>query len=286
MSSHRIALITDSGCDLPDDLLKKHSIDFAPLHIFWGSEDLRDRVDIQPRTFYERIVSDPVHPSTSQPSPQEFVDRIQKAAHNGAHEAVIITISSGMSSTNNSALQAQRQADIPVHVFDSKANSMSQGWQVLAAARVRDAGGSAEDMLEAADRVRRKSVTLLYVDTLEYLHRGGRIGTAAKWLGTMLSLKPQLYVDHQTGKIEPGTRARTQSKALEQMYRSFFGQLDTSRPIRVGILHGNVPDLAKQWARRIQQEYAPVELLTGMTSPVMGVHTGPGAMALCGYSEA
>jgi len=284
MAQHTIALITDTGCDLSEDMLQQYDIDLVPLYIIWGKAELRDRIDIKPADFYRRLVSDPVHPTTSQPHPYDFAQAIRRAQQNGASEAVVITISSGMSSTYNAARQAQTMVDIPVHVIDSKANSLSQGWEVLAAARAREKTGSVQAMADAVEHVRQNVVTLLYVDTLEYLHRGGRIGRAAKWVGTVLNLKPQLYVDHTTGKIEPGTRSRSRAKALEKLYTMFFEQLDTSKPLHVGIVHGDTRDDAERFAERIRREYNPAELLISVTSPMMGVHTGPGAMALCGYA--
>jgi DegV family protein with EDD domain len=284
MSKHNIALITDSGCDLTDDILKQHAIDMVPLYIIWGREELRDRVDITPQEFYERLVTDPVHPSTSQPHPHDFAQAIERAQHRGASEAVIITISSGMSSTYNSAQQAARMTQFPVVVIDSKANTLSQGFEVLAAVRTRDSGGSVQAIIEAVEQVRRSLVTVLYVDTLEYLHKGGRIGRAAMWIGTALNLKPQLYVDHATGKIEPGTRARNRNKALEKMYQTFFEKMDLTKPLHVGIVHAQTPAEAEAFADRMRRKYRPVELQIGVTSPMMGVHTGPGAMAFCGYT--
>ncbi|MBN1454622.1 MAG: DegV family protein [Anaerolineales bacterium] len=286
MTGHEVALITDSTSDLPDDMLQEYDIGMVPLMVIWGNEELRDQIDIKSAEFYERLASDPIYPTTSQPSPAAFVQAVRDAKNNGAREAVIFTISSGMSSTYQSARQIENLVDIPVHIVDSKANSMSLGWQILAAARARNAGGSAAAMMAAADKVRENLVTLLYVNTLEYLHRGGRISGAARWAGTALQLKPQLFVDHKTGEIKLAARTRTRSKALEALYQRFFQQLDTSRPLHVAVMHGNIPDEAKAIAARIQREYTPVELVISLTSPVMGIHTGPGAIALCGYSLA
>lgn len=284
MDQPAIALITDSGCDLPDEVLRQYEIALVPLYILWGGEQLRDRVDLTADAFYRRLVTDPVHPSTSQPQPADFARAVAEAQARGAEEAVIITISSGMSSTYESALLGARSATIPVHVMDSRANSLTQGFEVLAAARVRAGGGTAQDMLAAAERVRRHAVTLLHVDTLEYLRRGGRIGRAAKWLGTILNLKPLLQVDHETGRIEPLSRARSRAQSLEKLYHAFFERLDTSLPLHIGIVHSESRADADALAARIQRDYQPAELLIGVTSPVMGVHTGPGAMALCGYA--
>lgn len=284
MVNHQIALITDSGCDLPDETLHQHEIDMVPLYIIWGQTELRDRIDITPDAFYTRLITDPVHPSTSQPHPHDFVQAIARAQQNGAEEAIIITISSGMSSTYNSAQQAATMVDFPVRVIDGKANSLSQGFEVLEAARVRDAGGTVPEIIAAVDEVRRNLATMLYVDTLEYLHKGGRIGRAAMWIGSALNLKPQLYVDHTTGKIEPGARARNRRKALEKMYQVFFAQLDTSRPLHIGIVHAQIPADAQAFAERMRREFDPMELRISVTSPMMGVHTGPGAIAFCGYA--
>ncbi|MCB9452763.1 MAG: DegV family protein [Anaerolineaceae bacterium] len=282
MSPHSIAIITDSTCDLPDEIIAEYTIQVVPLQLIWGTQTLRDRFDIDAEDFYRRLVSDPVHPTTSQPSPADFVTALRQAQADGAQEAIIFTISGQMSNTYNSARLAESMVDFPVHVVDSKANSMSLGWQLLAAARVRDARGSAADIIAAAERVRSHTSTVLYVDTLEYLQKGGRISLAARWVGTILDLKPLLHVDHRTGKIEPHSRARTRRQALDKMYTTFFSQLDTSQPLHVAIMHSGTLDLAHEIAERIRQEYHPVETVIAVTSPVMGVHTGPGALALCG----
>lgn len=284
MSQNAIAIITDSTCDLPDDKIARYGLQVVPMQLIWGSQLLRDRVDIQADTFYQRLISDSAYPTTSQPTPADFVAAIQQAQASGAAEAVIFTISGQMSNTYNSARLAGEMVDFPVTIVDSKANSMSLGWQLMAAARIRDAGGSTADILAAAERVRASTVTLLYVDTLEYLQKGGRISLAARWVGTILDLKPLLHVDHRTGRIEPNSRTRTRGQALEKMYTTFFSRLDTSQPLHVAVMHGNVPALAREVADRIQQDYQPVEMVTAITSPVMGVHTGPGALALCGYA--
>jgi DegV family protein with EDD domain len=285
MNHQRVALITDSGCDLPQELLARYDICMVPLYIIWDGEELRDRVDIGPRAFYERLAASASLPTTSQPTPQDFANAYRAAKADGAQDVIVMTISSGMSSTCDAARQAAQMVDFPVTVVDTKANSMSEGWQVLAAARAREAGGGTAEMLAAAEAVRRREVTLLMVDTLDYLHRGGRIGRAAHWVGSMLDLKPQLYVDHATGKIEPGARTRTRKKAVEALYRSFFEQVGSDGPLRVAVLHGHCQGDAEALAERIRRERSPEEVVVTLTSPVMGVHTGPGALALCGYRE-
>ncbi|MFO7916773.1 MAG: DegV family protein [Anaerolineae bacterium] len=285
MPSHDIALITDSTCDIPQHLLDRYDIIMIPLLIIWGEETLRDHVDLQPQAFYQRLTEDAVHPKTAHPNPPRFVRAYQEAKENGAEEIVMITISSEMSGTFDAAQQAAKQVDIPVHCLDARGPTMSLGWQVLAAARAREAGGDVQAMLAAAEKVRQKLVQLVCLDTLEYLHKGGRIGGATRFIGTLLHVKPIIYIDHETGRVEAATQVRTRKRSLETMYQRFFEQLDTSSPLHIAVLHGDAPEEAQHMAGRIQRDYAPGELLINITGPVLGVHTGPGAIALCGYAE-
>ncbi len=285
MANHKIALITDTTCDLPEERRKKYDIPAVPMFIIWGTEELRDGVDIQPDEFYQRLVADPVHPKTSQPSPQDFLDVYQAAKQNGADEIVVIAVSSALSGTFQSATQAAAMIDMPVHVVDSKFPSVGLGWQVLAAAKEREAGGDAQSMITAADKVREKMVLTISLDTLEYLHKGGRIGGASRFLGTMLKLKPQVYVDRETGRIEAGKRTRTRKQALESLYQEFFRQVDTDKTLRMTVLYAEALPEAQTLAERIEREFSPEELFLRIVSPALGVHVGPGTIALCGYVE-
>jgi len=280
-----IALITDSTCDIPQNFLDQYQIEVVPLTIVWGEEQFRDGVDLEAEDFYQRLISDSVIPTTSQPTPQEMVQVYENAKKNGVEEILIITISSAMSGTYTSASKASELMDIPVHVLDSRANSMSLGWQVLAAARAREKGADLAAMIAAADAARSSMVLLITLDTLEYLHKGGRIGGASHFIGNLLNLKPQILVDHQSGQVEAGRRSRTRTKALADLYEDFFSQIDGTKDFRVAVLHNAAPDEAQQIIERIKSEYQPLEILISMVSPVLGVHTGPRAVAICGYNE-
>ena len=140
MTQHRIALVTDSTCDLPRGMREHYGIHVVPLSIVWGDEVLREGVDIQPEDFYRRLVADPTYPTTTQPTPKAFVDVYEAAQVQGAEEIVVITISGAMSGTHESARLASTMVDIPVHLVDSKSNSMSLGWQLLVLSDM--AGGS------------------------------------------------------------------------------------------------------------------------------------------------
>lgn len=282
---HKIAIITDSTSDLPEDLRAQYDIRIVPLFVIWGKEQLRDKIDISADAFYARLPNDPIHPKTSQPAPGDFLAAYETAKIDGAQEIVVLTISSAISGTYQSAKQAADLIDIPVHVYDSKSTSMGLGFQVLAAARAREAGADANAMLAAADKARQSMQFFVTLNTLEYLHKGGRINTASRFLGTMLSIKPQIYIDHQTGLIEAGQRARTRSKALEATYQDFFRGMDARKKLHIAVLHNAALAEAQEMAQRIREHYQPAELFITIVSPVLGVHTGPEAVALAGYAE-
>ncbi|MCD4737938.1 MAG: DegV family protein [Anaerolineae bacterium] len=285
MSVHKIALITDSTCDIPAVLQEQYNIEIVPLSIIWGEEVFRERVDITAQAFYERLVQDPTYPTTTQPTPADFANVYRRAAEAGAEEVLVIVISSAMSGTLTSAQQAASLVTIPVHFVDSKSNSMSLGWQVLAAARAREAGGDVPAMIAAAEMARKSMVYIISLDTLDYLHKGGRIGSAARFIGSLLNLKPQIYVNHETGSVEGGRQSRTRKRALKELWRDFFAELDTDKPLHIAVLHNAAPAEAEKLAARVREEYHPQELLISIVSPVLGVHTGPRALALCGYAE-
>ena len=283
--TYRTALITDSTCDLPGEYLGKYQIQVVPLTIVWGEEQFLDGVDLGAEEFYQRLDQDPTLPTTSQPTPQQFAQAYEQAREQGAEEVLVICISSAMSGTHQSALKAAELVDFPVRVVDSKANSMSLGWQVLAAARAREEGADLETMIQAAAQARSSMAYLISLDTLEYLHKGGRIGGASHFIGNLLNLKPQISVDHQTGEVAAGRRSRTRKKALAELYQDFFAQVDPTKTLRIAVLHNAALEEAQALVQQIKEEFQPAEIILSIVSPVLGVHTGPRAIALCGYSS-
>jgi DegV family protein with EDD domain len=282
---NQTALITDSTCDIPQAMLEQYEIMVIPQIVIWGEEQLRDRVDLLPEDFYLRLEKDPVRPTSTLPSPVDFEKVFLDAIGNGAKEIVVIVVSSAMSGTYQLAEQVGRRMNIPVYVVDSKGPTMSLGWQVLAAARVREMGGTAVNMIEVAERVHNHLVQIVCLDTLEYLLRGGRIGTATRFVGSLLDIKPLVQINHKTGLVEFSGMARTRKKSIDTLVGRFFDQLPKDKPKHVAVLHGNSLPEAQELADRIKKEYEPVELLVNITGPVLGIHTGPHALALCGYSD-
>jgi len=123
------------------------------------------------------------------------------------------------------------------------------------------------------------------MQTLDYLQTGGRIGDAAKWVGTLLKVKPVVTINHQTGRVEPAGLARTYNAMVKMLHKNFFEGIETGKKLHIAVLHGDALEEAQKLAERIKEEFDPVELIINITGPVLGINTGPGALALCGYTE-
>lgn len=279
------ALVTDSTCDIPADLIERYGIFVVPQIIHWGSEVLHDRVDLQPEAFYRRLAARGEFPFTSEPSVQDFVKAYQKAIARGVGQIVVVTVSSAISKTYQAACEATGAVEAPVLVVDSKGLSLGLGWQVLAAARLGVTGGGARAMVEKMDQVRRSLSMIACLDTFEYLRRGGRAGNVAWLAGALLDIKPLVHFNHASGKVESYARVRTRTRAIEALYTGFFDRVDRSKPLRLAVLHSGAQDEARRLAERIQREHSPAEMLVQTTGPVLGIHTGPKTLALCGYTE-
>lgn len=274
-----LAIVTDSTSDLPQSLAAERQIYVAPIHIQWGGKSYRDGIDMSREEFYRRLPTDPNHPSTSQPTPQEFADLFQRARDETDAEAVVtITISADLSGTYNAAQQALKLVDFPVHLIDSRTTSGALGLHTLAVADQRDAGHSVQEVLAKAREYASRTRATLTIDTLEFLHRSGRVSTARRWLGTLLQIKPILYV--KDGKLEALEAVRTRTGALRRMMDIFGTWIDPNRPLSVAILYGNTPDDADTFESELRERWDPRFIMKVIASSAVGVHTGPGAMGL------
>ncbi len=282
--TYKIALVTDSTCDIPMNWIKQYDIQVVPLTIVMNEQSYTDGVDITPVEFYERLVAENIRPTTSQPSPQLFLNAFRQAAESGAEQILVVTISSAMSGTIEAARQAAASSPIPVTIWDGKSNSMGIGWQVMAAARAQEDGGGLPEMLEAAKKALGSMTYYISLDTIEYLAHGGRIADAARFLNSLLRIKPLIYVKHDTGTVGAAIPSRSRRAAIEDLYKEFFRHIDTSLPMHITVLHNNALPEAKDLMERVVRDFSPKEIFISIVSPVLGVHTGPKALALCGYT--
>lgn len=272
-----IRIVTDSTADLEPSDIERHGVLVVPLNIHFGAEVYRDGVDLEKSEFYTRLVQSAVLPRTSQPGVGDF----QRAYESLADADAIVSIQIGgkLSGTINAAqtaarLLAEREGWAPpVTVVDSDQASLGLGFAVMAAAEVAAAGGDVEAVVAAAKETAARSRVLLIVDTLEYLQKGGRVGRARAFLGTLLRMKPVLELAH--GEIEGIERPRTRHKAVERLFEL---TTRTPNPRRIGILHGTTPDEAEALAQRVREALPGVPVTVVRVSPVIGVHTGPAAL--------
>ncbi len=280
-----IKIVTDSTCDIPAPLLEQHGIIVVPQVLVWGEQQYRDRVDMQPDEFYQRLTTESNRPHTSQPGEQDFSRAYEKAADQGATSIITLVVSSALSGTIDASRKAAQQFTRPVEVIDSRATSMGLGWQVLAAARAVEQGADLQGVLNRVNQVRRKIFQYAGLDTLEYLKKGGRIGDAARWATSVLRIKPVVALNILTNLVEPIGLVRTYNALVDLLYRKFFEQLKGRRNLRIAVLHGNMLTSAEGLAERIKAEIAPLELFVHSTGPAVGLHTGPGALGICGYAD-
>lgn len=276
----KFAVVTDSTAFLPADLVKKHNIIVIPQVLIWGDQTFQDGIDIQPSEFYTRLKTAKTMPSTSQISPATMQSTFQKLVDEG-FEVIALFVSSKLSGTMQSALQgkeAMGTAGEKVTVVDSLATSMSLGLIVLAAARASESGAGLSDCIAVAEKARSNSGLFFAVDTLEFLHRGGRIGGAQRFIGSALNLKPILAL--KDGKVEGVERIRTKSKAHDRLLELISEQVKGKSNIRLATLHANAGEEAKALLDRATQQLNPIETIFAEVSPVVGTHAGPGTVGL------
>ncbi len=275
-----IAFVTDSTAYIPDQLVKDYAITVAPQVLIWGDETFRDGVDIQPDEFYERLKTAKVMPSTSQVSVVTMQGIFQDLIDRG-FDVLGVFISAKLSGTMQSCIQACEalgKAAEKVTLVDGNSTAMALGFQVLAAARAARQGASVAECRQLVEKSRDHVGVYFAVDTLEFLHRGGRIGGATRFIGTALNFKPILQL--KDGRVEGLDRVRTKSKALERLLELVKADVDGTSNVRLATLHANAEQEARALLERAAGELNPVETVLSSVSPVVGVHAGPGTVGL------
>ena len=278
----RIALVTDSTAMLPASLATERGITVVPLQVVIGSKSYDEGVDAEatPDTIAEALKAfTPV--STSRPTPATFLAAYERAASEGAEAVLSVHLSGEVSGTYESAQLAAREASVPVLTVDTRQLGMATGYAVLAAADVLDAGGPAEEAAGAALARASATTSLFYVDTLEYLRRGGRIGAAAAVLGSALAVKPLLRLTD--GRIAPLEKVRTTARALSRLEELAVAAAE-DRQVDLAVAHLASPNRAEALAHRLHQRLAANldarEVFVGEVGAVIGAHVGPGMVAV------
>jgi DegV family protein with EDD domain len=275
----KVAFVTDSTGYIPPHLIEDLAINIIPQELIWGKETFLDGVDIQPDEFYRRLQTAKTMPTTSQAQPARFLQVFQSLLEQD-YQILNILISEKLSGTISSAVQAKGMLpEAPIEIVDSRTTAMAMGFLVLETARLAREGASLEECKQYAERGRDNTGLLVTVDTLEFLHRGGRIGGGARFLGTALNIKPILeLVD---GRLEAVERVRTRSKALNRVSELVENRIAGRQPVRLAALHANCQGEAHELLDRLVSQIGAVEQVLTDVSPVVGTHVGPGTIGVC-----
>jgi DegV family protein with EDD domain len=271
-----IKIITDTLSDITGDLATKLGITVVPLYVRFGEEVYRDRVDITSEDFYRRLINEPKLPSTTQPTPNDFAEVYKKVAKE-TDEILVVTVSSKLSGTYQSAIQAKDyfQGKCRIEIVDSATVALAEGLIVISAVNAAKTGANLDKVLDLTRKAISRCHLVAYFDTLKYLAKGGRIGKAKEFLGSMLSVKQILTV--KDGEMAPLTRVHSFRAGFEFLLNvpSRYQHIEG-----LGIEHTTNPEDGNALAERLAKMYPNVPIYRSIISPVIGTYSGPGAMAI------
>ena len=271
MPSRPVVIVADSTLDVPASVAVDLGIQIVPLNVQFGAETFLDQVEISSDEFLHRLTTSPELPKSSQPSPARFEEAFRAATEAG-HDVLCITLSVELSGTNNSARLAAGSFEAErIHVVDSRSVSIGGGFIAIAAARAARDGATLGEVVALAESMPARTFLYAALDTLEYLHRGGRIGRATALVGSLLSIKPIVQV--RDGEVTPVERVRTWRKAMDRLETIAAEHAPAEF---LGVMHvGNLAD-----GQRLAERIAPVlpssDVLLGQLGPVVATYGGPG----------
>lgn len=278
----RVVVVTDSSANVPEVLVQQLNIRVVPILLAVNGRTYRDGVEITSGDVYHWQRTSTHLPTTSAPSVGDFL-RVYAAAAEEASGIISIHLSPKFSATYNTAMTASQLVDnVPIRLVNCHTAAMGQGFVVLEAARAASAGASLDAVVARAKDIASKMNLLATIDTLEYLHRGGRIGGAAALVGTILQIKPVLYV--ADGHVDVFAKPRTKSKAVRIMLEQ-MDERAKGKPVHAAILHADVAEEAEALRQTVAERFDCAELYVTELTPVMGAHTGPGVLGVVFYAE-
>jgi DegV family protein with EDD domain len=270
-----IRIVTDSAADLLPEVAEKHGITVVPLTIRFGDDEFIDGVELSNDAFWQKMAIAQKLPSTAAPSPGAFAEAFRQAAGDSCDAVICISLSSKLSATYQNAVAGARLAEdaIPIHVVDSQACALTQGALVLEAAQAPDSQSS-EEVVNAVQELRKRMSLIAALDTLDNLRKGGRIGAAGAFFGSILSVKP--IVALRDGEVQAESRQRTRTRALEYL----VDRVKEHAPVdHVGVGHTNAPDLDR-FLDMLNPVVSRDTIEISHVGPVVATHTGPGLIAV------
>lgn len=270
-----VKIVTDSTADIPQELVDELGIKVVPLYLLFGEETFRDDIDITKDEFYERLPKDPIHPTTTQPTPSDFV-KVYKELEDDADAIISIHISDKLSGTLNSAIQGAKEIKkCPTTIIDSKSVAMALGLLVIKAAEMAKEGKPAEKIAAAVKSAVDNIHILVLFDTLHYLAKGGRIGKAQALVGNILNVKPILTMDD--GAFIPLTKVRNRKKGIDRIINYLTEGSDIED---IAVIHSTTPEEGKILAEKVSAVLPNQKIRTARLGAVLGVHGGPGVLAI------
>jgi DegV family protein with EDD domain len=275
-----ITVITDTGTGLPEEWIKEYAIRTLPFKVIIGDKSFLDLVDLTSDQLYSLLPDADPMPTTSTPTPTEWEQAYRQAIRKGSKGIIVLPLSSRLSmSYDTAALGAQNVSDVPIRVVDSRRGAMAQGFVVMAAARAARRGESLDGVVDAAEKAIDRSGFIFAIDTLEYLHRGGRVPAIAAMAGAALKIHPIMAL-RDDGTVGIVTATRGMTKSLNRLVSELVARLQGAELVEAAIMHGNVPDLAAALRSMVLDRFKVEPIpITRMTA-VMGVHTGPGIVGV------
>jgi DegV family protein with EDD domain len=279
-----IRIITDSTCEAPDALMQHPAVSVLPLSVVFGQTALRDGIDISREEFWRRLPTANPLPSTSQATPGDFLALFKQYTAAG-DEIITLTLSAKLSGTYDSAISARNTLPTaPIDVIDSRTISVGLGLMLQEAVTLVEAGASRDEIVARLIRMREQIRIYFVLETLEYLQRGGRIGKAQAFVGTLLKFKPLLAI--VDGEVVPVTRVRSRAKALETLQETLLQQVPQRGPqVRLALTQAMAFEDAEAVGAKLAASFGTPQFYTASLGPVIGVHVGPGTVGAAVYSS-
>ena len=274
-----VKIVSDSSAYIPQEFIERYNLSILPLTVNWQGVSLYDGVDIQANDFYQQLANSKELATTSQVTVGQFLEVFSKLLEEGK-DIFYMGISKGLSATVDSALQAKKELGDPENlvVMDTRLVSMALTFMVLEVAKAAQNGASLQECQQIANDVYPRIGVYFTVNSLEYLHRGGRINTAKRLLGSALDLKPIMEI--RDGKIELVESVRSLNNALSGMIELIERDIDGRTPVRIGPFHALAFDEMVAMEEAAVERLHPVEIIRSEVSPVIGSHVGPGTVSM------
>jgi len=281
LSAENTAIVLDSTADFPEAPERFPNWRVVPLYVLFGDESYRDYIDLTPEAFYARLRTSEQLPTTSQPTPGDFLTRYEELS--GYERIYSLHLSAALSGTYQSARTAAQELGDKVRVVDSESASAAIAMLGLAIQRRLDQGTTDDEIDKLVRRFKEDAGLIFTVDTLEFLRRGGRIGRASAWAGQLLHVKPILTIERE---VIPLKRVRGNQKAMQEFVSAFTATTEDTPTLKVGIAHADAPERAEQLKKMVHAERprAEVEIVTTLGA-VVGTHSGPGTVGFFWFDD-